>query len=125
MKPVEKSKPKADKPEHVPVVSQSSTLSNAEILAPLLLEEWQWVSSMDALEVFATEVDLAGYRDIIHHPMDLGTIREKLLNGEYSTSEDFQKDMNLMFENCVVFNGKDDPVGQVFCYSCSNTFFKS
>jgi hypothetical protein len=121
-KPVEKEKAKpraavVDKPEQgltaSSTVSHSAGLSTAEILAPLLLEEWLWVTSMDSLEVFAAEVDLVGYRDIIHHPMDLGTIREKIMNGEYVSCEDFQKDINLMFENCIVFNGKDDPVGQV------------
>jgi hypothetical protein len=82
-------------------------------LGLLLLEEWHWVTSMDCLELFANEVDIVGYSDYVKHPMDLGTMKEKVINGEYHSPEDFHKDMNLMFENCVVFNGKESEVGLV------------
>ena len=44
------------------------------------------------------------YPKIITHPMDLGTVKKKLLNGEYKTFEDFMNDLNLIWENCRTYN---------------------
>ncbi|KAJ3830293.1 hypothetical protein F5880DRAFT_1516515 [Lentinula raphanica] len=44
------------------------------------------------------------YFDEIKHPMDFGTISTKLGRGEYSSMEDFRKDMELVFSNCRQFN---------------------
>ncbi|XP_031548780.1 cat eye syndrome critical region protein 2-like isoform X2 [Actinia tenebrosa] len=47
------------------------------------------------------------YHEIIEHPMDLSTIEEKLDKGEYKTLDEFQNDMQLMFDNCDEYNGPD------------------
>lgn len=39
--------------------------------------------------------------------MDLSTIEEKLDKGEYKKLEQFQDDMQLMFDNCDEYNGPD------------------
>ncbi|KAJ4485637.1 hypothetical protein J3R30DRAFT_3440949 [Lentinula aciculospora] len=44
------------------------------------------------------------YFDEIKHPMDLGTISAKLGREEYSSMEDFSKDVELVFNNCRQFN---------------------
>lgn len=44
------------------------------------------------------------YPKIITHPMDLGTVKKNLLNGEYKTFEDFMNDLNLIWENCRTYN---------------------
>lgn len=44
------------------------------------------------------------YFDIIKNPMDLGTVKTKLRNGKYSSIQDFDKDIRLMFRNCYTFN---------------------
>lgn len=44
------------------------------------------------------------YYDEIKNPMDFGTISAKLAQGEYSTMEEFARDVELVFSNCRQFN---------------------
>lgn len=43
--------------------------------------------------------------------MDLSTIEKKLKGNQYATIQQFKDDMQLMFDNCYKFNGRDSPVG--------------
>lgn len=52
-------------------------------------------------------LNIPTYPDVIKHPMDLATIKKKLDGDEYSSCEDFEADVRLMFNNCYTFN----PVG--------------
>ncbi len=47
------------------------------------------------------------YFDIIKRPMDFGTIKEKLKRHEYLTMRQFLEDVELVFENCLIYNGED------------------
>ena len=47
---------------------------------------------------------LLDYPEIIKHPMDLGTCKNKLLNGEYKIFQEFIDDANLIWENCRLYN---------------------
>ena len=49
--------------------------------------------------------DIPGYLDIIKRPMDLGTIKKKLVNNEYADQKDYIADVELVFTNCLLFNG--------------------
>lgn len=58
---------------------------------------------------FLNPVDYIGlnildYPKIITHPMDLGTVKKNLLNGEYKTMQDFMSDINLIWQNCRTYN---------------------
>ncbi|XP_029450688.1 bromodomain adjacent to zinc finger domain protein 2A isoform X2 [Rhinatrema bivittatum] len=53
-----------------------------------------------------------GYRKIIKNPMDLSTMREKLLTGGYFSCEEFAADALLVFDNCQTFNEDDSEVGK-------------
>ncbi|KAI3622581.1 tata-binding protein associated factor taf2 [Moniliophthora roreri] len=44
------------------------------------------------------------YLEEIRHPMDFGTMSEKLSRGQYSALDDFRKDIELVFSNCRQFN---------------------
>ncbi|KAI6012544.1 hypothetical protein F5J12DRAFT_818579 [Pisolithus orientalis] len=44
------------------------------------------------------------YFDEIAHPMDFGTMGQKLTEGKYVTMEEFAKDAELVFSNCRQFN---------------------
>lgn len=44
------------------------------------------------------------YFDYVKEPMDLGTVSKKLSNWEYSTPEEFEHDVRLIFVNCYAFN---------------------
>ena len=45
------------------------------------------------------------YPKIIKTPMDFGTVKQKLSNNEYLRIEQFLEDMNLVFDNCMKYNG--------------------
>ena len=65
-------------------------------------------SDAQALD-FLTPVDyvalgILDYPTIITHPMDLGTVKKNLENGEYKTFQDFMSDINLIWKNCRQYN---------------------
>ena len=47
---------------------------------------------------------LLDYPTIITHPMDLGTVKQNLLNGDYKIFQDFMSDINLIWKNCRTYN---------------------
>ncbi|KAI3850500.1 hypothetical protein MKW98_000310 [Papaver atlanticum] len=64
------------------------------------------------MHVFNEPVDpiklmLNDYNSIIHNPMDLGTVDDKLKKGLYKTPLEFAADVRLTFENAVLYN----PIG--------------
>ncbi|KAJ7344438.1 hypothetical protein JRQ81_000388 [Phrynocephalus forsythii] len=66
------------------------------------------------------------YYQIIKRPMDLSTIRKKLLKKNkfhYSTSEELVADVRLMFWNCATFNYPDSEVAEAG--RCLEIFFES
>ncbi|XP_058120592.1 bromodomain-containing protein homolog [Anopheles ziemanni] len=64
----------------------------------------------DDKEIFREPVDteeVPDYMDIVKHPMDLGTMRQKLKRGMYVRIEDLEQDFGLMIRNCLAYNNKD------------------
>ena len=49
-------------------------------------------------------LNILDYPKIITHPMDLGTAKKNLLNGEYKIFQDFMSDINLIWKNCRTYN---------------------
>lgn len=45
-------------------------------------------------------------------PMDLQTIRTRLVSNMYKNKEAFLADIRLIFDNCETFNEDDSPVGK-------------
>ena len=41
---------------------------------------------------------------VIKNPMDLGTMQKKLRSGQYKTKNQFAHDLNLIWDNCLVYN---------------------
>jgi len=56
------------------------------------------------------KLNIPRYFDIVERPMDISTIERKLNSGTYPVAEAVIDDFNLMIENCVKFNGPDNPV---------------
>lgn len=90
--------------------------------------EKQWVGKAEemleklwchkAAEIFKEPVDpvalgVPTYFEIVKQPMDFGTIKNKLKRGEYENIEDFESDIELVFSNCYLFNGKESEVGKI------------
>ena len=58
---------------------------------------------------FLAPVDYVGlgildYPTIITNPMDLGTVKKNLENGDYKLFQDFMNDINLIWKNCRTYN---------------------
>jgi bromodomain-containing factor 1 len=65
--------------------------------------------------VFLAPVDpvalnIPNYRQIVKNPMDLGTMTQKMKQGQYGKASEVKKDFDLMIENCVIFNPVGNPV---------------
>lgn len=67
--------------------------------------------------------NIPDYFDIIKKPMDLGTIKQNLTNNNYTSFKDFIDDINLMFDNCILYNGEVSPV-TVMCKNLREEFRK-
>ncbi|XP_043689106.1 uncharacterized protein LOC122640058 isoform X2 [Telopea speciosissima] len=73
----------------------------------LILDKLQ---KKDTYGVYAEPVDpeeLPDYHDVIDHPMDFGTVRKKLANGDYSTLEQFESDIFLICTNAMQYNAPE------------------
>jgi hypothetical protein len=51
------------------------------------------------------------YLTIIKKPMDLSTAQAKLSSGQYTTRQDFVKDIRLIVSNCILYNGSQSTLG--------------
>ena len=50
------------------------------------------------------ELKLFDYPKIIEHPMDFSTIRNKLEQDQYQSVEEALDDMQLIYDNCMLYN---------------------
>ncbi|XP_069735525.1 bromodomain adjacent to zinc finger domain protein 2A-like [Phaenicophaeus curvirostris] len=88
--------------------SQPSDLTFCEII---LMEMESHEDAWPFLEPVNPRL-VPGYRKIIKNPMDFATMRTRLLQGGYSSSEEFAADAMLVFDNCQTFNEDDSAVGK-------------
>lgn len=58
----------------------------------------------------------AEYHAKVPTPMDLKTVKSKLLEAKYASLNEWAKDMNLIFDNAINFNGDDSVIGGVARY---------
>lgn len=47
---------------------------------------------------------LFDYPLCIKNPMDMSTVKKKLKNNKYTSSQDFVADLNLVWDNCKIYN---------------------
>ena len=60
--------------------------------------------------VDADTLGLHDYHLIITRPMDLGTVKKKMDNREYTNPADFESDVLLIFHNCYKYNPPEHDV---------------
>mmetsp|Transcript_9580 Transcript_9580/g.11848 ORF Transcript_9580/g.11848 Transcript_9580/m.11848 type:complete len:1772 (-) Transcript_9580:280-5595(-) len=72
-----------------------------EVLKVLQSHQHGWVFNTP---VDPVELGLPDYFLVIKHPMDLGTIKKKLENGNYHTLEEFEAHVHLTFDNAMLYN---------------------
>ncbi|EZA54009.1 Bromodomain adjacent to zinc finger domain protein 1A [Ooceraea biroi] len=70
-----------------------------------------------------TKNEVPDYHDIISNPMDFGTIKYKLGNGDYEALDQFFSDCQLVFENCRLYNKEHSSVYN-YVYRAGTRLFK-
>ena len=50
------------------------------------------------------QMQLYDYPKIIEKPMDLDTVKSNLMGGKYGTFEEFLADIQLIWDNCRLYN---------------------
>ena len=58
-------------------------------------------------------MELHDYPQIIKNPMDLGTVKSKLLSGKYKTYEEVFADIQLIWDNCKLYNQAGSPITRI------------
>jgi E1A/CREB-binding protein len=72
-----------------------------DVLKVLQSHQHGWVFNSP---VDPVELGLPDYFEVIKRPMDLGTIKKKLENGCYHSLEEFKENVNLTFDNAMLYN---------------------
>lgn len=90
--------------------SEELTLANLNPLGNAMHKIIDQLVAKDSMEIFLEPVDVnevPDYDAVIKNPIDLGTMREKLKNGQYDSLDDLESDFTLMYKNCLLYNDKD------------------
>ena len=62
-------------------------------------EAWPFKTPVDAIKL-----NIPDYHTIVKNPMDLGTIKKRLMNRYYWDAQECQDDFKLIFKNCYIYN---------------------
>ena len=65
--------------------------------------------------------NVPNYFDVVKRPMDLNTIKTKMINGAYKAASEFEADVRLIFQNCYEYWTQDDPIWKT-CQEFENYF---
>uniref|UniRef100_A0A7E4UZT3 histone acetyltransferase n=1 Tax=Panagrellus redivivus TaxID=6233 RepID=A0A7E4UZT3_PANRE len=108
---------------------ENAVIFDYDALRADLLSVWRIVDSAEEAMPFRTPVDcellqIMDYYDIIKHPMDLNTIRQKLDNWDYHNPREFCADMWQIFENAWIYNRKVSKVYKL-CTRLSEIFVEN
>ncbi|XVE54522.1 hypothetical protein DITRI_Ditri03aG0088500 [Diplodiscus trichospermus] len=100
--------------EQKPTVAVSNSnaylMKQCETLLNRLMQHnfgWVFNSPVDVVKL-----NIPDYFTFIKHPMDLGTVKKKLVSGQYPSPLDFAADVRLTFSNAMTYN----PPGNDFHY---------
>lgn len=88
-------------------MDRSVTQQCAVLLKQLMSHPAGWVFNQP---VDPIKLQIPDYYQIISHPMDLGTVKIKLNNNEYSSVDEFAAHVRLTFSNAMRYNPPDNNV---------------
>lgn len=109
--------PKGDVEQHLLMLhkglhltSRTITHKCLPIVQQLIDDPYGWVFR-DAVDpvVFG----LPDYFEVVKNPMHLLLVKKKLENAVYTDMASFERDIKLVFENAVLYNGEESEVGQL------------
>jgi len=74
----------------------------------------------DPLRLFAEPVpeSVAEYRQVVKRPIDFGTIRQRVLRGQYTSLAAFSADASLLCANALIFN----PAGTIYAITAQEIY---
>ncbi|KAJ3513715.1 hypothetical protein NLJ89_g2796 [Agrocybe chaxingu] len=91
-------------PEFAASMGRSNSRNAVKTLMEQLISElvaepkgWAFLQPVDVS-------DVGDYYDIVKHPMDFSTIQHKISTNQYKTFEIFVDDVQLVFDNCRLYN---------------------
>ncbi|CAL5361891.1 hypothetical protein CsSME_00053080 [Camellia sinensis var. sinensis] len=94
------------KQEMPPSTSNATLMKQCEsLLSRLMSHQYGWAFNAP---VDVVKLNIPDYFDVIKHPMDLGTVKSKLLSGEYSSPLGFAADVKLTFSNAMTYNPREN-----------------
>ncbi|KAJ2079734.1 hypothetical protein H4R24_003576 [Coemansia sp. RSA 988] len=74
------------------------------VLLPVIDELLERRDPRGVLSHPVTEVEAPDYFQVITHPMDFATVRQKLLDSDYRDVDAFAADLLLVLNNCMTYN---------------------
>ena len=80
------------------------------ILQGLIDDPFGWVFH-DAVDPVA--LGLPDYFEVVKTPMHLELVKKKLENAVYEDLDSFARDVRLVFENAILYNGETSEVGEL------------
>ncbi|ORX42682.1 hypothetical protein DM01DRAFT_1350220 [Hesseltinella vesiculosa] len=95
-----------------PVISVMDD-DNKDICGRILTELWNQPEALPfhyPIDVVA--LNIPTYLDFIKRPMDFSTVRDSLMQGNFATIWDFEKDVRQIFWNCFRFNDPSSLIHQ-------------
>ncbi|RXG44907.1 hypothetical protein VDGE_03830 [Verticillium dahliae] len=81
-----------------------------EVISSLMDVKHEAINAPFVVPVDPVALQIPQYYSLIKNPMDLGTIKKKLMTNEYQTAKSVVGDVQLIVKNCLKFNGPDHPV---------------
>jgi len=91
-------------------VKLSGSMTKCRNLVQALLQHrhsWLFKEPVDPIKL-----GIPNYPTIIKNPMDVGTVKEKLVAGMYGDVDEFGADVRLVWNNAIKFNGRESEVGK-------------
>ncbi len=73
--------------------------------------------------VDAVKYNCQNYYEVIKHPMDLGTMKNKLLSGHYNTLAAFESDFLHIIQNCTFYNPNPEHAVRKSCEKFNASFY--
>lgn len=98
----------------LPPVSQSAQIFDHwdKAAKRIITHLWKQHGAMHFHQpVDAEALRIPDYHTIIKNPMDLGTIKQKLATSAYTKCKEFTADVELVFNNCIAYNGETSEFG--------------
>lgn len=90
--------------------SRTVTLKCMPVIQALIDDQFGWVFH-DAVDPVA--LGLPDYFEVVKNPMHLALVKKKLENAVYPDIELFARDVKLVFENAILYNGDTSEVGEL------------